>query len=76
MKSITIYTTPTCPYCHQAKEYFKEQKLDFKEIDVAADSAAAQEMIQKTGQLGVPVIEVDGQLLVGFDKKKLEKMLK
>ncbi len=72
---ITIYTTPTCPYCKQAKEFLRERKVAFKEIDVAADSAAAQEMIEKTGQLGVPVIEVDGKLLVGFDKKKLEKML-
>lgn len=73
--SVTIYSTPTCSYCKMAKEYFKEHKIDFKEIDVAADSMAAQDMIRKSGQSGVPVIEVNGNIIIGFDKPALKKAL-
>jgi glutaredoxin len=58
-----------------AKEYFKEHKIDFKEIDVAADSMAAQDMIRKSGQSGVPVIDVNGNIIIGFDKPALKKAL-
>ncbi|MBI4451349.1 glutaredoxin family protein [Candidatus Woesearchaeota archaeon] len=73
---VTIYTTPTCPYCHQAKEFFKENKVAFKEVNVAADRKAAEDMIEKSGQMGVPVIDVGGQIIVGFDKAALKKALK
>ncbi len=72
---ITIYTTPTCPYCKQAKEFMREHKIDFKEVDVGSDSEAAKKMIEKTGQMGVPVIEIGSELMVGFDQKKLSKAL-
>jgi len=72
---VTIYTTSTCPYCKLAKEFMREHSIDFKEVDVGSDSAAAKEMIEKTGQMGVPVIEIGSELIVGFDKKKLSKAL-
>jgi glutaredoxin-like YruB-family protein len=72
---VTIYSTPTCPYCKQAKEFMREHNVAFKDVDVASDSKAAQEMIEKTGQMGVPVIEVGSELIVGFDKKRLAKAL-
>ena len=73
---IKIYTTPTCPWCKKTKEFFKENKIKFKEIDAASDKKAAKEMIEKSGQMGVPVIEIDKQLIVGFDEEKLKKALK
>lgn len=73
--NVTIYSTPTCAYCKMAKEFFKENKIAFNEINVAEDSMAAQEMIRKSGQSGVPVIEVNGNMIVGFDKPALKKAL-
>lgn len=74
-KKVVIYSTPTCPYCKQAKEYLKEKGFEFEDIDVANDSAKAQEMIDKSGQMGVPVLEVEGEILVGFDKAKIDQIL-
>ena len=74
-KSVTIYSTPTCAYCKMAKEFFKENKISFNEINVAEDTQAAQEMIRKSGQSGVPVIEANGNIIVGFDKPALKKAL-
>ena len=68
---ITIYSTPTCTYCKMAKEFLKENSIAFEEVNVAADVARRKEMIEKSGQLGVPVIDVDGQILVGYDKATL-----
>ncbi len=76
MKSVKIYTTPTCPYCHMAKEFFKANNVEFQEFDVAADEKARNEMMEKSGQLGVPVIDIDGQIVVGFDEPKLKELLK
>ena len=73
--TVTIYSTPTCAYCKMAKEFFKENKIEFKEINVAEDSMAAQEMIRKSGQSGVPVIEANGNIIIGFDKPALKKAL-
>lgn len=75
MKKVTIYSTPTCPYCKVAKEYFKENKVEFTDIDVAADEEKAQEMIEKSGQMGVPVIDIDGEIIIGFDKDAVNKAL-
>ena len=74
-KKVLIYTTPTCPYCQQIKEYLKEKNIEYEEIDVAADSAKAQEMIDKSGQMGVPVVLIDDQVIIGFDKEKIDKTL-
>lgn len=81
MKHVTIYTTPTCGYCKLAKEFFKEHSVAYAEYDVAADSSKADEMVQKSGQMGVPVIVVsdeDGsneQTIIGFDKPQLASAL-
>ena len=74
-KKVTIYTTPTCPWCQMAKQYFKEHDVKYNEINVAADYAKAREMIEKSGQSGVPVIEIDGKIIVGFDQPALAKAL-
>lgn len=74
-KKVTIYSTPTCPYCLQAKAYFKENKIEYDEVDVAADQEKAQEMIEKSGQMGVPVIDIGGEIIIGFDKAKIDKEL-
>lgn len=76
MPSITIYSTPTCPYCKLEKEFLKEHKFAFKEVNVMDDTQAAQQMIIKSGQSGVPVTDIDGKIVVGFDKDALKKILK
>ena len=75
MPKVTIYTTPTCVYCKMAKGFFKQNNIEYTEKDVAEDDAARQESIQKSGQMGVPVIDVDGNIMVGFDKSKLSELL-
>lgn len=73
---VVIYSTPTCTYCTMAKNFLKENKILFKEIDVSKDRKAAQEMIKKSGQMGVPVIDIDGNIIIGFDKGALKNYLK
>lgn len=73
--TVKIFTTPTCAYCKMAKEFFKANSVEFQEFDVASDAKARDEMIQKSGQLGVPVIFIDSALVVGFDKPKLSQLL-
>ncbi|MBP9864547.1 glutaredoxin family protein [Patescibacteria group bacterium] len=73
--TIIVYSTPTCPYCKLTKEFLKEKNVSFQEIDVAADPAAANEMVKKSGQMGVPVIDVGGQVIVGWNKSALEEAL-
>lgn len=72
---IIVYSTPTCPYCHHAKQFLKENKADFKEIDVSKDQGAAQEMVEKSGQMGVPVLDVKGTIIVGFDREAIRQAL-
>jgi len=76
MSNIIIYTTPSCVYCKMAKEFFKENGVEYKELNVAVDEKARDEMVQKSGQLGVPVIEIDGKIVVGFDRPQLAELLK
>lgn len=76
MAKVKVYSTPTCPYCQMAKEYLKDNKVDFEDIDVSKDSEAAQEMVKKSGQMGVPVIDINGKTVVGFDRDKIEELLK
>ncbi|MDO8571458.1 MAG: glutaredoxin family protein [bacterium] len=75
MAQVIIYSTPTCGYCTLAKKYFQENNIEYTEKDVSVDMAAREEMTNKTGQLGVPVIEVDGNLIIGFNKAKLAELL-
>jgi glutaredoxin-like YruB-family protein len=70
-----VYSTPTCPHCKRAKQFLEERSIPFQVVDVAADKAAREEMIKKTGQMGVPVIEIDGVPTVGFDEAALKKQL-
>lgn len=74
-KKVTIYSTPTCHFCQMAKEFLKEQGIGYAEFNVAQDLEKRQEMIQKSGQMGVPVILVGDELIVGFDKERLESAL-
>lgn len=75
MEEVIIYTTPTCMYCKLVKEYFKQHNVKYKEIDVASNHEAAIEMIEKSGQQGVPVIEIGDSIIIGFNKKALDKAL-
>lgn len=74
-QNVTVYSTPTCPYCKLAKEFLKEKNIPYKEIDVSADPAAANEMVKKSGQMGVPVVEIGTQIIVGWNKGALEEAL-
>lgn len=75
MAKVTIYSTPTCGYCKLAKEFFTENDVAYEEFDVSTDEAKRTEMIEKSGQMGVPVIYVDDEMTVGFDKEKLSELL-
>ena len=75
MKNVTIYSTPTCHFCHVAKDFLKERGVAYTEFDVAHDLEKRQEMIQKSGQMGVPVILVDDTLIIGFDRERLATAL-
>lgn len=75
MKNVVIYSTPTCHYCHLAKDFLNERNIGYTEYDVAADIKKRQEMVEKSGQMGVPVIDVDGQIMVGYSEEVLSKAL-
>lgn len=75
MKNVTIYSTPTCGFCHLAKEFFQQHNIPFEEKNVAVDLTAREEMFAKTSQMGVPVIDIDGQTVIGFDQPKLAALL-
>jgi len=72
---VKIYTTPTCPYCLALKDFLQEHGIEFQEIDVASNAKEREEMVKKTGKLEVPVVEIDGEIVVGFDKEKIAKLL-
>ncbi len=73
---IKVYSTPTCPYCVTLKKFLKEKGFEFADIDVSADEKELQEMIDKSGQMGVPVVNIDGQIVVGFNRDKICELLK
>jgi len=72
---IKVYSTPGCPYCVTLKEFLKKNNFEFEEVDVSKDEKAQEEMIKKSGQMGVPVVEIDGEIVVGFDREKISKLL-
>lgn len=72
---IKVYSTPTCPWCTVAKRYFTSKNVPFEDVDVSRDREAAMEMIQKSGQRGVPVIDINGNIIVGFDQTTIDKLL-
>jgi glutaredoxin-like YruB-family protein len=75
MKNVLIYTTPTCQYCKMAKEFFQTKGVEYTEFDVAADEAKRAEMVEKSGQMGVPVIDIENQIIIGFDEPKIRELL-
>ena len=74
-KKIIVYSTPTCHYCTMAKNYFTKMGVQYEDINVGVDRNAAQEMVKKSGQMGVPVIDIDGQIVVGFQPEVFEKLI-
>ncbi len=74
-KSVIVYSTATCPWCIRVKQFLKENNVLFLEWDVSVDKIAADEMVKKSGQMGVPVLDIDGEIIVGFDKDKIKQLL-
>ena len=72
---ITIYSTPTCSWCQAAKDYLLKREIEFEDVDVSADMGRAMEMVEKSGQQGVPVIDIDGEIIVGFDRPRIDSLL-
>jgi len=75
MAKVKIYTTPYCHYCKMAKEYFKSKGVEYEEYDVMTDLQKREEMMKKSGQLGVPVLDIDGKIVIGFDRPKIDEYL-
>ena len=73
--AVSIYTTPTCSYCRMAKDYFRQNSVPFTEYNVASDTRRAEEMVHKSGQMGVPVLDINGRIIVGFNKPEIERAL-
>jgi len=76
MEKVKVYSTPTCPWCIKAKEFLEENKVEFENIDVSSDQKASEEMVERSGQMGVPVIDIGGTIIVGFDQEKIKQTLK
>lgn len=76
MPKIKVYSTTSCPYCYTLKAFLKEKGIEFEEIDVGTDEKVREEMIRKSGQMGVPVVEIDGEIIVGFDREKICQLLR
>ena len=74
-KNITVYSTPACTWCNTLKSYLKDRKINYRDIDVSVDQNAAEQMVNKSGQQGVPQIDIDGQVVVGFDKMRIDNLL-
>jgi len=72
---VKVFSTVSCPYCVTLKEFLKQNNVAFEDIDVSQDEKAREEMIEKSGQLGVPVVEINGQIVIGFDKEKISRLL-
>ncbi|MEW5831171.1 MAG: glutaredoxin domain-containing protein [Chloroflexota bacterium] len=72
---VIVFSTPTCSFCNMAKKYFREKGVKFRDVDVSRDQAAARDMLRRSGQSGVPVIDIGGKLIVGFDRPKIDKLL-
>ena len=72
---VTVYSTPVCPYCHALKEFLKDKNIQFEDVDVSLNEKYAEELVKKSGQMGVPVVDIDGEIVVGFDREKIVKLL-
>lgn len=73
--TVTIYSTPTCSWCQVAKDHLREKGITFEDVDVSTDMSRAKEMVEKSGQYGVPVIDIDGDIIVGFDRSRIDSLL-
>ncbi len=73
--SVTVYSTPTCTWCHAVKDHLRTNQIAFTEVDVSVDMAKAREMVAKSGQYGVPVLDIDGEIVVGFDRARINALL-
>lgn len=73
--TIKLYSTPTCPWCSMTKKYFDTRNVQYEDIDVTKDRKAAEEMVAKSGQRGVPVIDIDGSIIIGFDKERVDSLI-
>ena len=76
MANITIYSTPTCTYCKMAKSYLSQKNIAYSDFDVSKDQAKAEEMVRKSGQMGVPVTDINGRIIIGFNTAELERALR
>ncbi|MCM8793051.1 MAG: glutaredoxin family protein [Candidatus Omnitrophica bacterium] len=74
-KRVKIYSTPTCPFCIRTKQFLQENNIPFEDIDVSRNPQAAEEMVRKSGQMGVPVLDIEGEIIVGFDKERIKQAL-
>lgn len=74
-KNVKVYSTPTCPYCIRAKQFLTDNNIPFENIDVSVNETAADEMVAKSGQMGVPVLDIEGEIIVGFDKERIKQAL-
>jgi len=74
-KKVRVYSTPACPWCIRTKQFLKENNILFEDVDVSSNQEAAEEMIQKSGQMGVPVLDIEGEIIVGFDKERIKSAL-
>jgi glutaredoxin 3 len=74
-KNVKVYSTPTCPWCIRAKQFLNDNNIEFQNLDVSGDQLAADEMMAKSGQMGVPVLDIDGEIIVGFDREKIKLAL-
>lgn len=72
---VIVFSTPTCGYCNLAKHYFRQHQIRFQDVDVSRDPAAARDLVRRSGQMGVPVIDIGGKLIIGFDKPKINQLL-
>jgi len=74
-RQIIVYSTPICPYCIRVKQFLKENNVNYQDYDVSSDREKAQEMVQKSGQMAVPVLDIDGEIVVGFDRDRIKQIL-
>lgn len=74
-KNVKVYSTPTCPFCIRVKQFLRDNNIEFEDIDVSGDETKAQEMVERSGQMGVPVLDIEGEIIIGFDKEKIRASL-
>ncbi len=75
MKKVKVYSTPSCPYCIRVKQFLQENNVPFENFDVSADQQKSEEMVKLSGQMGVPVLDIEGKIIVGFDKEAIKQEL-